>query len=405
MSEEKDILFIVDRFYPTDEAFVEEVYAKILPQMGYNVELIMRSKQTVSQSVLDWHGNKLYIIPNDMATTNPLRRSWRNLKSAYLIYKISQPYRGKILIVRNWSWGLLAALLIRPLNGYKLIYQRSYPRELLFKYMHKDESGIIFQLKMLRMNIWANLTAYAMKRCDAIFPVSEYMKIDMVKEGIDSSIMEPVPYGCVIPPDSDQEKMEQIRNFYNLSGKQLMLYFGTFNITRRLEPIINAFGLALETCPNAFFILVGGLPKEVTRLEKHVELRGLSTSVKVIGKIPRPDVVNYLSLSQFTVSFIPPLDGYLVSTPMKLIESLVCGIPVLANELPIQKTILDESGGGLCIEYDDKKLTEGIKWFFQHPAESVKMGESGRDYIRTHWTFEAMANKMQNVFESFGSPN
>ncbi|MCH7561191.1 MAG: hypothetical protein IIC67_07485, partial [Thaumarchaeota archaeon] len=226
--QENDILFIVDRFYPTDEAFVEEVYSQIFPQMGYKVELIMRSKQTVNQSVLEWHGNKVYIIPNDMATTNPLMRSWRNLKSAYIIYKISKSYRRKIVIVRNWSWGLLAALFARFFNGYNLIYQRSYPRELLFKDVHEGESGFIYQLKMLRMKIWSTLTIYAMKRCDAIFPVSVYMKQDMVKDGIDPSIMHPVPYGCVIPPELDPEKIENIRKSHKLSGKQLMLYFGTF---------------------------------------------------------------------------------------------------------------------------------------------------------------------------------
>ena len=149
--------------------------------------------------------------------------------------------------------------------------------------------------------------------------------------------------------------------------------------------------------------MVGGVPEDVKRLEKYVELKGLSSSVKVLGKIPRTDVVNFLNLSLFTVSYIPPLDGYLVSTPIKLIESLAAGKPVLANELPIQKTILDESGGGLCIEYDDNKLLEGIKWFFQHPVESVKMGEAGRDYIRKHWTIESMAKKMQNAFETLGN--
>jgi len=36
-----------------------------------------------------------------------------------------------------------------------------------------------------------------------------------------------------------------------------------------------------------------------------------------------------------------------------------------------------------------------------HPEETTQMGEQGKKYIISHWSFESIVDRMQNTYNSF----
>jgi glycosyltransferase involved in cell wall biosynthesis len=60
-----------------------------------------------------------------------------------------------------------------------------------------------------------------------------------------------------------------------------------------------------------------------------------------------------------------------------------------------------DSGYGLACDPDDpRSIAAALHWFLEHPVEMRKMGERGRQKIRTEWNYET---QFSPVFECISS--
>ena len=397
----KSILFIVDRIYPTDELFIEEIYAKMIPDCGFKVYFIMRSSNTKIISQVIWHGKSVYLIPNDRLSKNPLYRFKCWIKNSYYIYKVIKKLKVNIVQVRNWEYGILIAIILSKYFSFQTIFQKSYPREQMALDSIDNKHGFIYYLKKVRIILRYQISVYAMKLCDKIFPISKEMKINLIKDAIPGNKMTIIPYGSIVPPSPNPIEIKHLKEYLNCDKKIVFLYFGASEKLRKIEFIIDAFEKVNKERPNTILILLGAEQVDLKRLEKYIHKKNLANVTRLIGKVPRIDVINYITISDITLSIIPPLKYYLVSTPAKLIESMVLGKPVIANNLPFQQKILMESKGGICIEYDLDELTNSMIYLADHLQDASKMGKAGQDYIINNLSFNAIVDKMKNVYDSF----
>ena len=79
---------------------------------------------------------------------------------------------------------------------------------------------------------------------------------------------------------------------------------------------------------------------------------------------------------------------------------------VVANDLPEQKLVIEQSGGGICVSYDEKEFARAIVYLIDHPEEAVAMGQRGRAYVEKHRTYTEIAEKVNKKFkEILGYPS
>ncbi len=397
----KSILFIVDKIFPTDEIFVEEIYAKMIPSRGYNVSFIIRKDKNIFSTPKKWHGNKIFFVSNEMLTSNPFVRIFKLCHSAFQIYKVIKNDNFDIVQIRNWPWPLLIASKLKKNFDFKLVFQRSYPINALRRETIKKMTGITRILQTLRNNYWHKKTINLMKYCDAIFPVSEEMKSVMAKEGVSKKLMIPIPYGCTDPPIIYTKEVDGLRKQYQLMNKEIVLYFGASEPVRKIELLIDAFDKVYKKCNNSHLILLGGNSEEKKRLSSYVINKQMDSIVTVIGKVPRKDLDKYISLSLFTLSILPPLDVYMVCTPGKLIDSLLNARPVVGNKLPFQEKLINESKAGLCVDYNIDAISKAMIWMINNKHETIEMGKTGKSYIINNWSFNSLVDKMEKIYSSF----
>lgn len=78
--------------------------------------------------------------------------------------------------------------------------------------------------------------------------------------------------------------------------------------------------------------------------------------------------------------------NYRDSVPTKVLEYMACGIPVVATPLPHAKRIIDDSGAGITVGFDDAvQVRSALERLQADPAEARKMGERGREYARQYF--------------------
>tara|TARA_B100000315_G_scaffold255463_1_gene298893 strand:- start:613 stop:1734 length:1122 start_codon:yes stop_codon:yes gene_type:complete len=373
----------------------------MIPARGHKVYFIFRSSNSSKITQIYWHENRVYLIPNDKLTNNPFLKIKYYLINSYYIYRIIRKVKINIVHVRNWEFGIVIAVLFSRIYSFRTIFQKSYPREQMAVESIDYKQGFIYYLKIFRINLRYQISVYVMKLCDKIFPISKEMRNNLIQNSIPRHKMTIIPYGSIVPPKTNYLELEDLRKNLAINGKIVFLYFGASEKLRKIEFIIDAFKRVNIEKPSTILILLGAEPKDLNRLDQYIALNNLHNSVRLIGKIPRNEVVKYISISDITLSIIPPLKFYQVSTPAKLIESMVLGKPTIANNLPFQQKILKESKGGICIEYNLKELANSMIYLSNHPHEVSKMGKSGKDYIINNLSFDLIVDKMIGVYESF----
>ncbi len=87
-----------------------------------------------------------------------------------------------------------------------------------------------------------------------------------------------------------------------------------------------------------------------------------------------------------------------VGSPTKLIEYLALGMPVVANDHPEQKVILQASRAGVCVPWGAQYFARAVRWLMRRsPAEREAMGSRGRAWVETNRTYALIAADVERT--------
>jgi len=86
---------------------------------------------------------------------------------------------------------------------------------------------------------------------------------------------------------------------------------------------------------------------------------------------------------------------------MFLLEAMACGVPVLQPRRGGFTEIVETTGGGELVEPDDAdSLAEGLLRIERDPDLARKLGQSGFEKVREHYSVARMADRALEAYES-----
>jgi glycosyltransferase involved in cell wall biosynthesis len=86
---------------------------------------------------------------------------------------------------------------------------------------------------------------------------------------------------------------------------------------------------------------------------------------------------------------------------MFLLEAMACGVPVVQPRRGGFTEIVETTGGGELVEPDEpESLAAGILRIQQDPELARKLGQSGYENVRTHYSVARMADRALEAYES-----
>jgi glycosyltransferase involved in cell wall biosynthesis len=71
---------------------------------------------------------------------------------------------------------------------------------------------------------------------------------------------------------------------------------------------------------------------------------------------------------------------------------MAMGKAVVANTHPDQQFLIEESGGGYCVPYEEDAFAKAILALLRAPDMARMMGERGRRYALQHRTYGTIAD-------------
>jgi glycosyltransferase involved in cell wall biosynthesis len=94
-----------------------------------------------------------------------------------------------------------------------------------------------------------------------------------------------------------------------------------------------------------------------------------------------------------------PEKSFVSSQPTKLFEYMAAGIPVVASDFPLWRSIIDAADCGLLVDpLDVKSIATAIESLIANPERARTMGEQGRRAVQEHFNW---ANEEQTLLSFY----
>ncbi|MGE4272437.1 MAG: glycosyltransferase family 4 protein [Desulfitobacterium sp.] len=181
----------------------------------------------------------------------------------------------------------------------------------------------------------------------------------------------------------------------------VILYLGGINRERGLEVILEAMPLVREKHPDAVCKLVGplelgGISEKYLPMESWLE----KGNIQVLGKVPYSQVPGILRDSHIALVPLLPTLNYTKAIPVKLIEYMAAGLPVVGSRFGYIEQILSEDECGRLAEPGDpQSLAQEICTLIENPALALQYAQNGWDAFHEKYSWESEEKKLLVVYE------
>lgn len=123
--------------------------------------------------------------------------------------------------------------------------------------------------------------------------------------------------------------------------------------------------------------------------------------VRYHGWLGRPDLASVLAQARVGLVILHPRPNYLDAFPTKMYEYMASGIPVIASDFPLWRSIVEDAGCGLLVDpTDPQAIAEAIAWMLRHPREAEAMGRRGREAAEARYNWAQERAKLLEVYRS-----
>jgi glycosyltransferase involved in cell wall biosynthesis len=178
---------------------------------------------------------------------------------------------------------------------------------------------------------------------------------------------------------------QTIRARLGLGPGPVVGFIGSFKPWHGVDQLLDAFGIVLASHPRATLVAIGegpGLPA----LRDRALRAGYAANVVFPGRVPHEDIPQWLAAMDLTVApYVPQADFYF--SPLKIVESLAAGKPVVAPRLgQIVELLGDGTAGALYAAGSVEECAEAICSMLDDPGGRAAMGDvcrrlaAGRDW-------------------------
>jgi len=278
------------------------------------------------------------------------------------------------------------AILISKLKKVKILYDyKEYPPATFAQKFSK-----YFKKEKFLLNFFEKLEAILLFQTHGILSIPLLFSQN---NGIIQHKNKAIIYNVPSKRDLDESWIEYYRVKYK--NYILLIYAGTMFEDKGLTKYLNLISMLKKNFPNIKLILVGDFKQRITipsYCREYVEL---------ISYLPYHQLLGLLSICKIGLALFNPNNlkfKYLNSgTSRKIFTYMLCGLPIVASKMPLNK-VVEEEQCGFLVNYNNLKeiynacfklLTDEKLW--------SKFSANAKNAILTKYNWEKEEEKILNV--------
>lgn len=249
---------------------------------------------------------------------------------------------------------------------------------------------MMFRRPLSSMLAWRNkIIIQSLQHVNCIISVSEYIKTELVKRGIDSQKVTTIynlPPTLKIP--SPQKRGEIDSTIHLFAPGQLETFKG-------FSTLIEAMKIVVETNPNVHLLIAGG-GSQKQKLQKQTNRLRLCQHIEFAGKVP------FIKLANLYVDCDIVLFPSIYAEPFGRValEAMHFAKPVIASKVGGIPEVVEDKKTGLLVPPDNPaKLAEVILFLAHNASLREELGKNGRESTQTKFLAQKVLSKHIKIYD------
>lgn len=228
---------------------------------------------------------------------------------------------------------------------------------------------------------------------DRIITVSRVNADYLVSRGADSRKI-------TIIPNTTDINFPDIPRRPPANGEKMILYSGCLAPWQGTQTLLKAFALIAHREDVSLTIAVSNRKF----LKPHLKLAkrlGLENRLEIKMALPKEEMARLYSSAVFTVAPLARCERNESqgACPVKIVESMAMGVPVVASDMAITREIIKNGVSGCLVKPDSPRaLAVAMTALLDNPAQEKAMGQKARERFEADFSQSIFAERLRKVY-------
>ncbi|MHC1741871.1 MAG: glycosyltransferase family 4 protein [Syntrophobacteraceae bacterium] len=255
----------------------------------------------------------------------------------------------------------------------------------------------------------SDLERFCLTASKSVFTVSDVTREALIARQVDPAKI------SVVPNCAAEVFLEQGGNSWSLAGDALDLpdwlngrrwfgYIGSLHPWQGVELLVDAWAEIAEEWPEVGLLVVcGRRAPAVRRLRRQIRKRGLTDQVLLHPALSPERLAAVLPRLEFTCAPLLETARNVVQgcCPIKIVESMAAGTPVLASDLRVTRALVRHDCDGYLVRAGEvRDWALALRLLLRDRGLRCRLGREAAHTARTRFTSEVMSGRLQAVFQS-----
>jgi glycosyltransferase involved in cell wall biosynthesis len=178
-----------------------------------------------------------------------------------------------------------------------------------------------------------------------------------------------------------------------------MIYIGGMSEIRGIRDLVLAMQELRES--NVELVLLG----RFYPVAFGEEIKCLANSrVVICPEVPFDQVPQHLRTCDIGMVCLHPAPNHIESLPVKMFEYMAAGLPVIASNFPLWRSIIEEAGCGLLVEPGQpQQIAAAVRKLINDPDLRQHMAWSGIQAVKGRYSWQNEFQKLASEYDRIGS--
>jgi glycosyltransferase involved in cell wall biosynthesis len=232
-----------------------------------------------------------------------------------------------------------------------------------------------------------------------VITIAGAMRDEIVTRGIDAEKVTVVPNAVDVDRFAPRSKRPDLAETLGLSQRPVIGYISNLGRREGVERLIRATRALIDRGEDVACLVVGDGPERPNLITLAEEL-GVSGSVVLTGHVPNHEIEDYYALIDiFVVPRLPDRAARFV-TPLKPLEAMAMGIPLVTSDLPALRELATPGIRGSVFEPENPdSLTEVLESLLHNDGHRNRLSTAARKWVLAERTLESNVQRYRKAFD------